>query len=302
MSQPTPALAAVLAATEVVPADWYDLATILQRFGGPSTLLDRRLVNSDRDADLLQYLRRSIDPVRVSHWLKQLEQLATSMPDVNLVTADSAEYPANLKEAYGRPPFLFIRGSVNDSDTLSLAIVGNRKASQEGLSAANRVAAAAAKHGITVVSGLARGIDAAGHLGAFNAGGRTIAAIAAGIDQPVSRESDPALSAIMPKYGSIVSQFRPGSPPTSSSFLQRNGVISGLSLVSLAIEAGERSGTRNEVEHALRQGRKVLFWRPLPDAQAWIKVYVREPLVRVVSTEAEVVDEVLAAARDRVNE
>ena len=202
MSQPTPALAAVLAATEVVPADWHDLATILQRFGGPRALLGRSTVNGDRDTDLLQYLQRSIDPVRISHWLKQLEELAASMPDVDFVTVESPEYPANLKKAYGRPPFLFIRGSVNDSDTLSLAIVGNRKASQEGLAAANSVSEVAAKHGITVVSGLARGIDASGHLRAIHAGGRTIAVIAAGIDQPISRESDPALSAIMPKYGS----------------------------------------------------------------------------------------------------
>lgn len=298
MSQPTPAEAAVLAATEVVPADWRDLATILQRHGGPSVLLGRRLPDRDRDSELLRYLQRAIDPARIEYWLKRLEELSTLMPDVRFVTVDSADYPSNLKEAYGKPPFLFMRGKIHESDRLSLAIVGNREASRQGLQAANDIARTAAQHEITVVSGLARGVDAAGHHGAIEAGGRTIAAIAAGIDHTLSRESDLALGKIVPNFGSIVSQFRPGSPPTSSSFLQRNGVISGLALLSLAIEAGERSGTRNEIEHALRQERKVLFWKPNRDAQSWVRLYEGEPLVKVVSTEMEVMNEVFAAARD----
>lgn len=298
MSQPTPAEAAVLAATEVVPADWRDLATILQRHGGPNVLLDKRLPDRDRDSELLRYLQSAIDPARIEFWLKKLEELSVSMPDVRFITVDSADYPLNLKEAYGRPPFLFMRGKIHESDRLSLAIVGNREASHQGLRAASDIARIAAQHEITVVSGLARGVDAAGHRGAIEAGGRTIAAIAAGIDHALSRESDLALSGMVPNFGSIVSQFRPGSPPTSSSFLQRNGVISGLALVSLAIEAGERSGTRNEIEHALRQGRRVLFWKPGRDAQSWVRLYEGEPLVKVVSTEMEVMNEVFAAARD----
>ena len=300
MSQPTPAQAAVLAATEVVPADWRDLAAILQRFGGPSILLARSLPDGDRDTELLRYLQRTIDPARIRYWLKVLEQLKASMPDVDFITVDSDDYPANLKVAYGYPPFLFTRGKIHQSDILSLAIVGTRKPSHDGLHAANDVARAAVQHGITVVSGLAMGIDAAGHRGAIDAGGRTIAVIAAGIDHSLTRESDQALSGVVPKFGSIISQFRPGSPPTNSAFLQRNGVISGLSLVSLAIEPGERSGTRNEVEHALRQGRRVLFWRPDPDAQSWVKLYATESLVKVVNTEMEVVNEVLSAARRAV--
>lgn len=300
MSQPTPAQAAVLAATEVVPADWRDLAAVLQRFGGPSILLAKNLPDGDRDAELLRYLQRTIDSARIRYWLKNLEQLKISMPDVNFITIDSDDYPANLKVAYGSPPFLFMRGKIHQSDRLSLAIVGTRRPSHDGLHAADDVAGAAVQHGITVVSGLARGIDAASHRGAIDAGGRTIAVIAAGIDHPLSRESDLALSEVVPKFGSIISQFRPGSPPTSSSFLQRNGVISGLSLVSLAIEPGERSGTRNEVEHALRQGRRVLFWRPDLDAQSWVTLYAGESVVKVVNTATEVVTEVLSAAREAV--
>lgn len=299
MRHPTLAEAAVLAATEVVPADWRDLATILRRFGGQSLLSTKNHSDNDRDADLLRYLQHAIDKTRIEYWLNKLEQLAISTPDVNFITVDSADYPTNLKAAYECPPFLFTKGKICESDSLALAIVGNRQASHKGLQAANDVAVTAAQYGITVVSGLARGVDAAGHRGVISAEGRTIAAIAAGIDHPLSRESDLALSGIVPNFGAIVSQFRPGSPPTSSSFLQRNGVISGLSLVSLAIEAEERSGTRNEVEHALRQGRVVLLWRPYGATQSWLKIYAGEPLVKVVSTEMEVVQEVLMAARER---
>jgi DNA processing protein len=297
MRQPTLGQAAVLAATEVVPADWHDLAALLQRYGGPGALLGGGPPGNDRDATLLRYLQHTIDHARIQYWFEKLNQLATSIPDIDFISIDSQDYPENLKDAYGSPPFLFTRGKIHKSDSLSLAIVGSRKATPEGLRAANDIASAAVQHGITVVSGLARGIDAAGHHAAINAGGRTIAAIAAGIDHPLSRESDLALSKVVPKFGSIVSQFRPGSPPTSSSYLQRNAVISGLALVSLAIEPGERSGTRNEIEHALRQGRKVLFWRPDPNAQSWVELYAKEPLAKVVSTEMEVVDEVFAVAR-----
>jgi DNA processing protein len=296
MRQPTAANAAVLAATEVVPADWRDLATILQKFEGPSTLLSGHITGNDRDSDLLRYLRRMISSSRIEYWLRRLEQLETLMPEVDFVTIDSPAYPANLKIAYGGPPFLFIKGQIIEPDTVSLAVVGNRKATQDSLQAANDIAATAVHYGITVVSGLAKGVDAAGHRGAIDAEGRTIAAIATGIDYPLGRESDPTLSGVIPKHGAIISQFRPGSPPTSSSYLQRNGVISGLSLVSLAIEAGERSGTRNEIEHALHQGRKVLIWRPNSDSQSWVGIYAEEPLVKIVTTEMEIVDEVLATA------
>jgi DNA processing protein len=297
MIEPTTAQAAALAATEVIPADWGDLAVILQKFEGPSALLGESPSGTDRASELLRYLQRAIDPSRIEYWLDRLEALAVAMPDVKFVTIDSREYPANLKLAYGSPPFLFIRGRIVDADTLSLAIVGTRKASPDGLKSAANVAITAAQHGITVVSGLARGIDAAGHRGVISAGGRTIAAIATGIDRPLTRESDITLGSVLHKSGSIVSQFRPGSPATSSSFLQRNGVISGLSLVSLAIEAGERSGTRNEIEHALRQDRRVLVWRPSGDVRAWLRIYDEEPLVGAVWTEEEVIDEVLAVAR-----
>ena len=302
MRQPTSAQAAVLAATEVIPADWQDLAAILQRFGGPNALLSKSFTENDREAELLRYIQNAIDSERVEYWLKKLTELYATMPDVDFVTIDDTGYPQNLKHAYGSPPFLFVRGNVDERDRLALAIVGARRASHDGLQIASDVAAAAARHGITVISGLARGIDASAHRGSISAGGRTVAAIASGIDHALTRESEVPLGRMVPEFVSIVSQFRPGSPPTTSSFLQRNGVISGLSLVSLAIEAGERSGTSNEIEHSLRQRRKVLFWKSDSDNQSWIRLYAEHPLVKVVSTEEEVISEVLAAGRSLEND
>ncbi|WP_433464378.1 DNA-processing protein DprA [Spirillospora sp. CA-128828] len=296
MTYVTTAHAAVLAATEVVPADWRDLAVILRRYGGPEALLSTKSVGRGHDADLLEYIRRAIDPARVIHWQHQLDNLASGMPDVRFVTVDSKDYPTNLKTAYGCPPFLFVRGNLHEDEEKALAIVGSRSATASGLAVAHNVAEAAVQSGITVISGLARGIDAAGHRGAIDAGGLTIAAIAAGIDHPLNRESDLAVAELINTSGAIVSRFRPGSPPVRSAYLQRNGVIAGLSLVSLIVEADEKSGTRNEAEHALHQGRKVLFWKPHFDHRSWINLYSCEPLVKLVETEEDVVQEVLAAA------
>ncbi|TDE31041.1 DNA-processing protein DprA [Actinomadura sp. 6K520] len=296
MTSTTAAHAAVLAATEVVPADWRDLAAILKRYGGPEALLSTSAAGHGHDADLLNYIRTAIDPARVIHWQQHFERLAEVMPDVRFVTVDSKDYPANLKAAYGCPPFLFVRGKFHENEEKALAIVGSRKATSSGIAVAYNVAQVAVRSGITVVSGLARGIDAAGHRGAINSGGSTVAAIAAGIDHPLSRESDLDVAEAMIKSGAIVSQFRPGSPPVRSSYLQRNGVIAGLSLVSLIVEADERSGTRNEAEHSLRQGRKVLFWRPHFNNTSWVRLYSSDPLVKLVDTEDEVVHEVSAAA------
>lgn len=297
MSYPTPSHAAVLAATEVIPADWRDLAGILQRCGGPEALLSRKQIDHGHDTDLLEYLRRAIDPARVSHWQVQLERIFKSMPDVQFLTIDHKDYPANLRSAHGSPPFIFVRGELRPSDRNSLAIVGSRNATAASLATARIIAGAAAKRGITVISGMARGIDSDGQRAALQAGGRTIGVIAAGIDHVLNNESDRALADMIPDSGAIISQFRPGSPPVRSAFLQRNGVISGLSLVSLIVEAGARSGTRNEAEHALRQGRRILFWAPNFDYSSWVSAYAADPLVKRVETEEQILNEVFTAAQ-----
>jgi DNA processing protein len=296
MTQEVIAQAATLAATEVAPADWRDVATVLEDCGGPYALIRKSRAVNGQSCQLLSYFRSAIDDRRVSYWSDRLAELTNRMPNVRFITVDSAAYPVNLKTAYGRPPFLFVDGSISEQDGLALAIVGSRNASQQGLAAARNVAKAAAAAGVTVVSGLARGIDAAAHRAAIEAGGRTIAVIAGGIDRPYTRESDDALAPLIPHHGAIVSQFRPGSPPTSNAFVIRNSVISGLSLVSFLAEASERSGTRSEADFAVQQGRKVLLWRKAFEEQQWAQRYADNPRVTMVDGAAEVIAEIQASA------
>jgi DNA processing protein len=290
--------ATLLAATEVVPSDWRDLAAALEKNGGRRTLLKGSVSESDRDSDLLRYVKKAIDPTRVEHWRRVLGDLRHQSSEIRMISVDHEDYPVLLRRAYGHPPFLFVKGTLDDRDARAVAIVGSRSASSSNLVIARDAAKQLARAGITVVSGLAIGTDSAAHAGALEASGRTIAVVAAGIDQPVSHQTDSGLADRIPSYGAIVSQFRPGSPPARSSFLQRNSVISGLSAMSLIIEASERSGTRNEADHALQQGKRVVLWGPAFQPEGWVGLYAQNPLVRVVSS----IDDVLSEAHVAVGE
>jgi DNA processing protein len=177
-------------------------------------------------------------------------------------------YPENLKAAYNRPPFVFIKGTLEGEDQQALAIVGSRQASSKAQSVAAELAASFVERGMTIVSGLAEGIDAAAHRGALGAAGRTIGVMGTGIDlvHPSSHES---LANEIAGQGCLMSQFRPGSPPTKSTFPIRNAVISGMTLGSLLVEAQDRSGTLSEAAHARRQGRPVFLWGPLLNGDEW---------------------------------
>ena len=281
--------ATLLAATEVVPADWRDLTDLLENGGGAAALLRGTHMVAGREAELLAFVRRSIDSARVKHWRQALTTLAIQSPDVDMITVENPRYPSALRAAYGRPPFVFVKGQLDAQDSKAMAIVGSREASPESLAATREIAHEVASSGVTVISGLAPGIDSAAHLAAIEANGRTIAVVASGIDQ-VDTPTANRLTGRVLKSGAILSQFRPGSPPARSAYLQRNAVISGLSAVSLIMQASERSGTRNEADHALQQGRRVLLWGPSLRHLKWAQLYALNTEVRIVST----VDEVLS--------
>ncbi|MEV5889497.1 DNA-processing protein DprA [Nonomuraea fuscirosea] len=283
----------LLAATEILPADWRDLSDALVRVGDPEVLLTATPLGSGREVDLLTYLREGVDRSRVDRWRKQLDSLASLRPQVSLITVTDQNYPVNLRNCYDRPPFIFIDGDLAPADRTALAIVGSRHATIPGMNIATHVAEAAADAGITVVSGLARGVDAAAHRGALRAGGRTLAVIAGGIDQGIYPPEHTELAAKISSSGAVISQFRPGSPVTKSSFLMRNAVISGLASCSLLIEAGERSGTRAEAEHSLKQGRPVLMWEPCLGQERWAIEFAGNSGVHMVSR----VEDILAMTK-----
>lgn len=161
------------------------------------------------------------------------------MEPVRLAPCD-AGYPA-LLAAVPSPPALWVRGRLEPGDALAIAVVGTRRATPYGLEAAERLAFELAARGVTVISGLARGIDTAAHRGALAAGGRTIAVLGCGPDVVYPPENR-ALLGDVERAGAVVSQFPPGTPPLPGYFPARNRIIAGLALGVVVVEAGERSG------------------------------------------------------------
>jgi DNA processing protein len=166
------------------------------------------------------------------------------------------DYPRLLNEIPDPPGVLFVRGALQGADAMAVAIVGTRHATRYGKQQAERLAAGLARAGVTVVSGLARGVDAAAHQGALAAGGRTIAVLASGVLNVFPPEHDKLADEVV-AHGALVSEAAPTMPPLSGMFPQRNRIISGLSLGVVIVEAGDRSGALITARHAMEQGREV---------------------------------------------
>jgi DNA processing protein len=175
---------------------------------------------------------------------------------VALVAVGDADYPASLAEIPDPPGVLYVRGQFTPPDALAVAIVGSRHATQYGLAQAQRLASSLARAGFTIVSGLARGIDAAAHRGALAAGGRTVAVLGSGLLNIYPPEHE-QLALEVAANGAVVSENALRSEPFSGSFPQRNRLISGLSLGVIVVEASTHSGALITVRHALEQGREV---------------------------------------------
>ena len=178
-----------------------------------------------------------------------------SMPRA-LSPAD-ARYPSRLAEVPDAPATLHVHGALVDADALAVAVVGSRRATPYGLEVAETLAADLAARGVTIVSGLARGIDAAAHRGALRVGGRTLAVLGSGIDVIYPPENR-RLAAEIAERGALLSQFAPGTPPLPQNFPTRNQVIAALSLAVVVVEAAEKSGSLITARLAAELGREVL--------------------------------------------
>ncbi len=173
-----------------------------------------------------------------------------------IVIWDDADYPPSLKEISDAPPVLYIAGEVKKSDRIALAIVGSRSATTQGRLNAEKIASRLAGLGMTIVSGLAMGVDAWSHKGALRAGGRTLAVLGCGLDYPYPRINRELKREIV-KQGALISEFPMGTPPVPYNFPRRNRIISGLALGTLVVEATKESGSLITAEFALEQGREV---------------------------------------------
>lgn len=175
---------------------------------------------------------------------------------ISLLIPEDEGYPRRLRQIDQPPPVLWVLGEILPQDEWAVAIVGTRKATHYGKQAAEEFASFLAHNGVTVVSGLARGIDSIAHRAALEAGGRSIAVLGSGVDTIYPAENR-RLAAKMCAQGAVISDYAPGTPPDGANFPPRNRIIAGLSIAVIVVEAGERSGATITANFALDQGREV---------------------------------------------
>ena len=185
---------------------------------------------------------------------KQFELIEKNQ--VQLLAFRDESYPDNLKSIYDPPPFLFIKGKIKKEDKNAIAVVGCRMASPYGKQITEKIGRELAKRGITIVSGLARGIDSISHLSALKENGRTIAVFGSGLDVIYPPENKKLVERIV-QNGAIISEFLLGTKPEAPNFPRRNRLISGLSLGVVIVEAGAKSGALLTAQCALEQNREV---------------------------------------------
>ena len=175
---------------------------------------------------------------------------------IQILTNNEPGYPKRLAAIEYPPPVLFLKGSLCPEDDYAVAIVGTRRVTAYGRQVACELAAYLARNKITVVSGLARGVDAIAHQAALDAGGRTLAVLGSGVDVVYPPEHR-SLAAALTQNGALISDYYPGTSPEGNNFPPRNRIISGLSLAVVIVEAGERSGALITANFAAGQGREV---------------------------------------------
>ena len=227
---------------------------LLQRFGDLETAWNA----TETDLSFAGLDRRTLEHFVQARRTINLDRLIDDLDTLGAIalTLDDPDYPAVLRELPDAPPVLYVKGTLVDADRWAVAFVGTRRATTYGRDITARLVGALVTAGITIVSGMALGIDAAAHKAALDSGGRTIAVLGSGIDIIYPSEHRKLAAAIM-ESGAVVTEFPPGTPPEGKNFPVRNRIISGLSLGVLVVEAPASSGALLTADIAGDQGRDV---------------------------------------------
>ena len=228
---------------------------LCELFGSAEQALNATPSELERRENLSPAIRELLirKPVRIplEKELELIEQYGCQ-----IVTRDDAAYPPLLKEIADAPLVLYVRGEIKPEDTLSISLIGSRSAKDYGRQVSHRFSYQLAQRGVTVVSGLARGIDTNAHRGALDAGGRTLAVMGNGLSLIYPAANDKLAEEIV-QSGALISEFPMGMQPLGKNFPRRNRLISGLTLGTVVVEASNRSGALITARHALEQGREV---------------------------------------------
>lgn len=227
---------------------------LLDYFGDPQ-IAWRAPTQGLRDAGLSERIIENLVQLRSSNDLDKIwDELEAK--GISVLILPDETYPRRLRELEQAPPVLYVRGELIPEDEWAVAVVGTRRVTAYGRQVAEDIAGTLARNGITVISGLARGVDSIAHQAALSTGGRTVAVLGSGLDRiypPENRQ----LSEQIASSGALISDYPPGTPPEASNFPPRNRLISGLSLAVVIVEAGQTSGALITAAFAADQGREV---------------------------------------------
>jgi DNA processing protein len=277
----------LLALCSIDGVSWNVIAREALRSGGLARLLAGEVSETSRDGEAT-HRRLAAELSTLDERVEQARSIvagAEEKAQARLVTVlDRAEYPSNLRVIPSPPPFLFYRGQLRRDDARSVAVVGTRQASEAGRARARHLAERLTADGVTVISGLASGIDTEAHTATLEAGGRTIAVVGTGILRSYPKENT-ALAERIAENGAVVSQFWPDAPPTRYSFPMRNAVMSGISQGSAVIEASATSGAKMQARIALEQGKRAFLMASLVTREKWAQRYLQRGAIEVHEVE-----------------
>lgn len=228
---------------------------LLNKFKTPEKIYvasDRELLSVVKiDKRILQNMKKAKDEILLEKYEEYILK-----NDIKMINIVDENYPSKLKNIYAPPITIFAKGDISLLGSKAIAIVGSREPSKYGAYVAKKFSADISKNGVTVISGLAKGIDTLAHIGALSSFGKTIAVLGSGIDIVYPKDNAKYYSEIS-KKGLIISEYVVGTKPNSKNFPQRNRIISGLSDGVLVVEARKNSGTMITTDFALDQGKEL---------------------------------------------
>jgi DNA processing protein len=249
-------LAAWLRLLESPGIGWVTAHQLLTRFGSPQAIFALTRVEQDACLNLKQQGALAEPPAHLSEQVDTTWAWLQADPAHDIMVLGDADYPAALLQTADPPALLYLQGARSLLDTPSIAVVGSRNPTPQGRDNAKAFAKALSEAGLTIVSGLALGVDGAAHQGALAGGGRTVAVVGTGLDQ-VYPTRHKALAAEIAATGLIVSEYPLGMPPLSPNFPRRNRIIAGLARGCLVVEAALKSGSLITARLASEAGREV---------------------------------------------
>lgn len=269
----------------------HHLAELLDAGAPPIQLLEQALAGGPPDGpqSLLPVAAGAPGP-EAAIAAAQRDLDAWAADGITVATVLDPGYPLNLRTVHDRPPLIFMRGPATPPDAEAIAVIGSRRPTTEGRERAARVARHLVSQGFTVASGLAAGIDTAAHTAALQADGRTFAVLGTGLHHAYP-PANAQLQAELATGHAIVSAFWPDTPPSRETFPQRNGLMSGLSLANVIVEATVTSGSRIQARRALAHGRSVFLARELL-GQAWAQTLAARPAVHVFAHPSDITERI----------